>query len=150
MLALADVREVVEEHALPRYAGAADGLARAAEADCTADALRGPWNAAFDAWMGVSHLRLGSAERDGRAEAIAFWPNERDATGRALERLPAGDDPAALTPEAFAEASVAARGLLGAGAPALRRPYGAGDPACDLARAIAADLAATAEAVEAG
>ena len=99
--------------------------------------------------MGVSHLRLGPAERDGRAEAIAFWPDERDATGRALERLLAGDDPAALAPEAFAEASVAARGLLALERLLYGEPYGAGDPACDLARAIAADLAATAEAVEA-
>ncbi len=151
--ALADVEEAVEAYVLPGYAAfaeAGEGLAEAAREDCTAEALRGPWNAAFDAWMGVSHLRLGPAEEDGRAQAIEFWPDERDATGRALGALLAAGDRAALTPEAMARASVAARGLMALERLLFGDPYGPGDRACDVARAVAADLAATAEALEAG
>ena len=150
---LADVEEVVVEHILPgqaAFAEAAEGLARAAREDCSADALRGPWDAAYDAWLAVAHLRFGPAEEEGRAQAVAFWPDERDATGRALEGLLAQDDPAALEPAAFARQSVAARGLLALERLLTEIPYGEGDRACGLARAIAADLAATADALRAG
>ena len=150
--ALADVREAVEGQVLPgldAFAVAADGLAETARRDCTPQALRAPWNEAFDAWMGVSHLRFGPLEEDGRAQAIEFWPDERDATSRALRAL-AAQDAGALEPEAMAEASVAARGLMALERLLYGEPYGADDPACGLARAIAADLAATAEALEAG
>ena len=149
--AMAGVEEAVDAHALPRVAAFAEAAAQldAAARDACSDALVPAYHEAFDAWMGVSHLVLGPLEEDGRAQAVLFWPDTRDVTGRALGQLLAERDPAALEPAAFAEASVAARGLL-----ALERllfEIGAkGDYACALVRAITADLAATAAAVEAG
>ena len=151
--ALADVEEVVEDHVLPghaAFAGAARELAEAAGEDCAPEGLRGPWNAAFDAWLGVSHLRFGPAEEEGRAQAVLFWPDERDATGRALGRLLAEENPAALTPQAMREASVAARGLLALERLLHEEPYEEGDRACDVVRAIALELAATADALRSG
>lgn len=68
--AVADVAETVTDHILPGYARFSDSaaaLGAAAQADCRPAALRGLWNAAFDGWMGVSHLRLGPVEEQGRA-----------------------------------------------------------------------------------
>ena len=88
--ALAGVEEAVDAHALPRvaaFAEAAAALDAAARQDCEAEAVRPAYHDAFDAWMGVSHMRMGPLEEDGRALAVAFWPDERDATGRALRAL---------------------------------------------------------------
>ncbi len=153
--ALAGVDEAVEEHVLPRtsaFSAEADALADAARADCRAEALRQPFGNAFDAWLGISHLRLGPLETDGRAVAIGFWPDTRGMGERAQGQMLAAEDPAALDPEAFAEVSVAARGLF-----ALERllyepnmsSYGADAYACTLARAIATDLARMAREIDA-
>lgn len=147
----ADVADALHDHILPGYAGfaeAAGELAQAAEASCDPQVLRPAWNAAFDAWMGVSHLHLGPVEEDGRGLAIAFWPDPKGLGWKHQQALMAGD-PAALEPEAFADQSVAARGLFGLE----RLLYPAGDlPAdpCPLIRATAADLARMAEEVQAG
>lgn len=149
--AQADVAEALHDHILPGYAGfaeAAGALAQAAEGSCDPQVLRPAWNAAFDAWMGVSHLHLGPVEEDGRGLAIAFWPDPKGLGWKHQQALMAGD-PAALDPAAFADQSVAARGLFGLE----RLLYPAGDlPAdpCPLIRATAADLARMAEEVEAG
>ena len=39
--------------------------------------------AAFDAWMGVQHLRFGPSEVDGRSLSIAFWPDPKGSGARA-------------------------------------------------------------------
>ena len=146
---LAGVEEAVDAHALPRvaaFAEAAAALDAAARQDCEAEAVRPACHDAFDACMGVSHLRMGPLEEDGRALAVAFWPDERDATGRALRALLRSEDPAALEPEVFTEASVAARGLLSLERLLTETPYEEGDRACAPVRAIARDLAATAAA----
>ncbi|MES2845028.1 MAG: imelysin family protein [Pseudomonadota bacterium] len=78
--ACADVVDVVQRHVLPGYAvfaGATADLARVAQSTCDAPTLRPAFNAAWDAWLGVSHLHLGPAEKDGRALAIAFWPDPK-------------------------------------------------------------------------
>jgi uncharacterized protein len=137
----ADVAEAVGGQALPGYAAFASataGLATVAEADCGPEAMKPSWNAAFDAWMAVSHLRLGPVEEDGRALAIAFWPDPKGAGQRAVAALLAGDGPPLDDAAAFAEVSVAGRGLF-----ALERLlYDAPDSAraCPLRRAIARDL----------
>jgi len=120
--AAADVRAVVEEQALPgfaRLAAAAAGLAAAAAggtesaepgaADCGGAAVRDAFHATFDAWMGVSHLRLGPSET--AALSIAFWPDERGATQRVLAGLLAEAEPLP-TPAGYAEVSAAGRGLF--------------------------------------
>lgn len=149
--AAADVAQVVNGVILPGYQAFADrtaDLAKAAAQDCRAEALQAPWQAAFDAWAGVSFLHLGPAEEDGRALAIAFWPDPKALGAKAQRGLLTGD-PAKLAPEAFAEQSVAARGLMG-----LERLLYPAEPLpadpCALIRATADDLARMADEVRAG
>ncbi|MCV2879439.1 imelysin family protein [Sedimentimonas flavescens] len=152
--AVADVPEAIGNHVLPGYAAftkATADLAVAAQKDCAAEGLRDEWNAAFDAWLMVAHLRMGPAEEQGRALAIAYWPDPKDIGGRQLEAMLTKADPALLTPEGMAQASVAARGLFGLE----RLIYGEGAQisdtyACDLRKALAQDLAAMAATTEAG
>lgn len=140
----------VEQSILPaadRLAEAARALAGASASDALAD-WRPPFQAALDAWAGAAHLRFGATEEESRAFAIAFWPDTRGRTQRALTRFIAAEDPSIDDPEAFARASVAVRGLT-----ALERLLYAEEPLTGyrlrLARAIALDLARTTEALAA-
>lgn len=146
--ALADFPEAVTLHILPGYAGfatAAQDLANAATQSCDVADLRPPFQAAFDAWMGVQHLRFGPVEQGGLGLAIAFWPDPKGSGARAQMGLLKGDA-AQLEPAMFAKQSIAARGLF-----ALERLlYPAGNlPAdlCPLIRATATDLARVAGVV---
>ncbi len=141
----ADVTEAVDQYILPGYAAFADAskaLDAAATADCTAATVIPSYQAAFDAWLGVSVLRFGPAEIDGRSLAIQFWPDPKSLGPKAQNALLRAQDKAALDPTAFAQVSVAARGLM-----SLERllypsdPLPAGDYPCALIRATASDLA---------
>lgn len=150
-VARADVAEVVADRILPGYAAFAattQSLADAATTTCDPATLRPAFQSSFDAWMAVQHLRLGPIEEDGRGLAIAFWPDPKGLGAKAQRQLLAGD-PAALAPEAFAQQSVAARGLMGL--ERLLYPDDATLPdTCPLIRATALDLARMAAAVNAG
>ena len=142
--ALADFPETVQRHILPGYQALAEStaaLATEAEKTCDVAALEPAYNAAYDAWMAVQHLRFGPVETDGRGLAILYWPDPKALGAKAQKGLLAGD-PAKLTPAAFAEQSVAARGLL-----SLERLFYPAEPLaadpCPLIRATATDLAAT-------
>ena len=146
--ARADYPETVRDHILPGYAAFADTTAKLAETateTCDSALLEPLFNSAFDAWMGVQHLNFGPVEEQGRRLAIQYWPDPKGSGAKAQMALLTGD-PAKLAPDAFAQQSVAARGLM-----ALERllypvePLPA-DP-CPLIRATATDLAATAAAV---
>lgn len=148
--ARADFPEAVRDHILPGYAGfaaATAALDAEAQADCRPEALRPAYQAAWDAWMAVAHLRLGPVEDQGRVLAIAFWPDPKALGTKAQMALLTGD-PAALTPEHFPEQSVAARGLTG-----LERLLYPAEPLpadpCALIRATTADLARMAAGIEA-
>lgn len=150
----AGVREAVEDHALPAFAGFTAGaraLADTAAQDCTAEAVRPAFHAAFDAWLGASHLSFGPVEQQGRNLAIAFWPDTRGMVPAALARLIADEDAAVDDPDAFAEVSVAARGLF-ALEHLLYDPayegYADGSYTCRLVAATATDLARMAAEVE--
>lgn len=148
------LREVValalDTQVLPGHAAlvaAMDRLQAAAAACPNPDraGLEAAYNDAFDAWMGVSHLRFGPAETEGRALAIAFWPDAKGFARRSLDGLIADQDPAVDDPEKFHEVSVAARGLM-----ALDRLLFDADAAdasqgypCRLVAAIGRDLAST-------
>jgi len=145
--AFAGIDKVIEAHVLPgteAFAEATTALASAATDDCTAQNLRDPYHTAFDSWLGISHLRLGPIEEEGRGLAISFWPDTRGLVGRTVAGLVADEDPVVESPEAFAEVSIAGRGLL-----ALERllfeddlaGYPADSYACAFAQAIAGDLA---------
>lgn len=147
----ADVAEAVQDRILPGYAAfasAAADLAGAAAESCDPGRLQPAFHAAFDAWMGVAHLRLGPVEDDGMALAIAFWPDPKGLGAKAQAALLArGDIPA--DPAFMAEQSVAARGFMGL--ERLLWPAApAADDACPLIRATAADLARMAQATQAG
>ncbi|MDP2520315.1 imelysin family protein [Shimia thalassica] len=110
------IQAVVQDHILPRYetfANEATKLADAAQSDCRVSSapLKASFNATFDAWIGVSHLRFGPSEQDNRAFALAFWPDSRNKTPKSLTRFLVDGDPAGLSAEAYQEVSIAARGL---------------------------------------
>ena len=115
-LADPDLTGIVDDHVLPRYADLAvqaEHLADAADASCDpADAsLRAAYHAAFDAWVGVSHMRFGPSEAQDRAFALAYWPDSRGATPKALSALLRDEDPVIDTLEGFQTVSIAARGF---------------------------------------
>lgn len=153
--ATAGVPEAVRQQILPAtgaFAAAAEALQQAARADCTGPALKAPWEGAFDAWLGIAHLRFGPLETDGRALAITFWPDPRGLGTRALNGLIAAQDPVISDPNAFAQVSVAARGLMALGRLIHDEPhagYATGSYRCGLARALATDLALMAAAIDA-
>lgn len=148
------VRDVVESHILPGFTRlelASAALDDAAEADCAAEApaLRAAYQSAFDAWMGVSHLRFGPTETAMRAFGLAFWPDQKGATPKALRGLLAGDLPLD-DPAVFAAQSIAARGLFALDMLLYDEAFLHAEPEarrCALVRAVAADIAATAAAI---
>lgn len=149
--AQADIARAVQDHILPAYAKFAASSAQlrdAATADCSIAAVRPAWNEAFDAWTAISYLRLGPVEASGRYSAIAFWPDERAATPKALNALITKADPIIETAAGVNQISVAARGfyamefLLYGDDFAGQTPY-----SCALIRALATDLADVSQAV---
>ncbi|WP_136637143.1 imelysin family protein [Pseudooceanicola onchidii] len=141
----AGVPEAVQDHILPRvetFAIQARALAVNAAADCTAQAVRPSFDNAWDAWLGISHLGFGPLETDGRALAIAFWPDKRGMVASTVAGLLRDADPVVDDPAGFAEVSVAGRGFF-----ALERLLYAEDGSydrdsydCRLVQAIAQDL----------
>ncbi len=152
--AQAGVNEALDDHILPgfeRFAGASAELDAAARADCTAPALAAPFHATFDAWLAVGDLRLGPSETG--ALAIAFWPDARGFTEKTLAGLIQQENPIVNDPEAFADLSIAGRGLF-AIEMLMFDPgfadYGPESYGCALVRALTADLARQAAALERG
>lgn len=154
-LANPHIADIVNTHILPRFealAGSSQALSQAAQADCdpASDALRAAYGTAFDAWVSASHLRFGPTEADDRAFALAFWPDSRGATPRALASLIADEDPIGFDAMAYADMSIAARGfyamefllydeaLMQAGAAEYR---------CALVQTVAADIAHSSAAI---
>ncbi|SLN32067.1 Iron-regulated protein A precursor [Roseivivax jejudonensis] len=151
--AVAGVDAALDEHVLPgtaRFAERAAAFEDAAQEDCSAEALRPAYHDAFDAWLGIAHLGLGPLEDGGRGLAIAFWPDTRGMVDRTVRRLVADEDPATSDADAFAEVSVAGRGLFAAERllfDADYAGYAEGDYTCSLVRAVAKDLSRMAAAV---
>lgn len=152
--ARADVPLALQTQILPGFAGfasATGALAETAAGDCDPRVLRPAWNAAFDAWLRVGHLRIGPGEEGGLTLAIAFWPDPKGIGTRQQAALLRAADPAVLAPGAFAQQSVAVRGLFG-----LERLLWPAEPppdpayACALIRATADDLAGMAATVASG
>ncbi|WP_164726824.1 imelysin family protein [Shimia sediminis] len=148
--ALARLNErVVTNHVMPlveEFESAASGLEQAATANCAPDSpeLIAAFYKTFDAWTRMSHLRFGPTEAEDRAFAIAFWPDGRGKTHKALGALLTGGDLAVFEPEAFRNASIAARGLYALEFllyDAQVRQMGTEAARCRLVRAIATDTA---------
>lgn len=138
----AGVEDVAQNHVETGYttfAQATEALSETAQKTCQPEALIPDFHKAFDAWIGVSHIQFGPIEEDGRALSIAYWPDPKNQTGKALGRLTSAKDPAVKDPAEFADVSVAAHGLF-----ALERllfePQTDDQYSCDLRRAIAISL----------
>ena len=150
-----NIQAIVETHILPGYeklAAETADLATIAEADCqaTSPTLKASYHDAFDAWINVSHLRFGPSENSDRAFALAFWPDTRGSTPKALAALIRDEDPSVYSPDNFATVSVAARGFY-----ALEfllfdeQTSETGNPEyiCALIKAISTDIAANSAAI---
>ncbi|MBM1311360.1 imelysin family protein [Sulfitobacter mediterraneus] len=150
------ISDIIDDHILPRFetlVSASEALSDAAMQDCDpfSDNLRNAYGTAFDAWVSASHLRFGPTEVDDRAFALAFWPDSRGATPRALNALIAAQDPIGFDLKDYNEVSIAARGfyalefllydddLINAGNTAYN---------CALIQTVTADIAATASAIQ--
>ena len=150
------IRTIVEGDILPGFARLAEeahALGTTARADCTDPALTDAYERAFRTWSGLSHLRFGPSEEDNRAYALAFWPDPRGKTPKAVRKLLAMDDTEVLQPERFKQVSVAARGfyaldfiLFDDDLHATTSPLAR----CALTRAIAQDIAETTRQLYAG
>ena len=111
-----DLQQIVDTQIVPGYrdlAQASQTMAEAAKANCAPDdaSLREAYAAAFDKWIMVSHLRFGPSEVDDRAFALAFWPDTRGATPKALTALIQAKDPIIKTADGLSDLSIAARGF---------------------------------------
>lgn len=144
-LAGAGVPEALNEHILPGLAGfseSAEALAVTAGADCTAETVRPAYQAAFDAWTVIGDIRIGPSETG--VLSVAFWPDTRGFTAKGLREMIAAEAPEGRDPAAFAEASIAVRGLF-----ALERllyddafsGYAQGSYTCDLVQTVAQEMA---------
>ncbi|MCX7561437.1 imelysin family protein [Sulfitobacter sp. F26204] len=154
-MAQPDLGRIVENHVMPGYRALAEeaaDLEASARADCSPDnaGLIRAYHNAFNAWVRVSHLRFGPSETNDRAFALAFWPDPRGSTPKALGQLIRYADPVVASAEDFATVSVASRGFY-----ALE--YLLFDPQftdtedrdylCDLTQALATDIARNANAI---
>jgi predicted lipoprotein len=143
----------IDTHVLPGFLALEDStrrMAETAQSDCDpqSETLRRAWGLAFDRWITISHLRFGPTERDNRAFALAFWPDSRGKTPKALHQIIAQTDPIITTPEGVASLSIAARGFYALEF-LLYDPDFRSDPAyaCALIRALATDIATTSHAI---
>lgn len=144
---------IIGDHILPRFENLAEStrvLSAVAAQDCspTSDTLHAAYGDAFDAWISASHLRFGPTEVGDRAFALAFWPDSRGATPRALSGLLAEQDPIASSAQEYAQVSIAARGFYAMEFllydEKLMAEGGQGYH-CQLVQTISADIAATSQ-----
>lgn len=148
---------ITDQHILPAFqelAKEAKTLAQATAADCNpaSKPLRAAYGGAFDAWIAASHYRFGPTETGNRAFALAFWPDNRGKTPKALGNLIRSEDAGVSDPATFASYSIAARGFYALEYllydPQLSKT-GSAAYRCALTRAISTDIAATAQAINA-
>src|SRR5262245_27418346 len=158
---------VVNDVIVPGYAN----LVQAAEMEraqwqafCTAPSadgmakLRDAYHGTADAWSSIEMVHYGPIAEDFRGERLSFWPERKNAVEKALKNILAKPDDAALEPTTFRKGSAGVQGL-----PALERVLfsegsseadftGSADAAfrCRLGTAIAANILAIAQEVQAG
>lgn len=150
-----DIRVIVERHVLPGFQTLADDAARLSQTAAAVCAPESPgliaaYHDAFDAWVGVSHLRFGPSEQDDRAFALAFWPDPRGSTPKALATLLRDEDAAVSDAQDFATVSVAARGFYALEFLLFDPQFTTAENArylCDLVEAVANDIFQNASAI---
>lgn len=153
------VARVLEQHLLPGFAAlkaAAEELPPAIASHCATLSDQGKARAAFEktaiALARVDFYRFGPLADKGRRERLSFWPDPRGVVQRQVRQALAARDVKLLEPGALAQQSAALQGLpaldvlldeAGTG-DAAARPY-----ACDLAVAVARNVAVLAQEVDA-
>jgi uncharacterized protein len=146
--ARADVKAALDQSVLPAFkalTAATDTLSQTAKSDCTVEAIKPDYNAAWDAWMGVSHLGIGPSNNANLT--IALWPDVRGLTQKAIAAaLAEAEVPA--TAEAIKARGAASRGLTALDMLLSKPDYKFGDPSCTFVQAVTADLAANAKQLE--
>lgn len=119
-------------------------LEKAATADCASKTLIPAYHNAFDAWIAASTIQFGPIEEIGGALSIAFWPDKKGFTAKALSRLIQDEDPAIENKQLFDEVSIAAKGFFTLEFllfdPAFNT-YTNNDITCSLVKLIAKDIA---------
>lgn len=159
--ALADqalVDQALDDHVLPTFdvlAESASTLSEVAAIHCEPEKaeLRGAFSDAFDAWVRASHIRVGPSEEEERAYALAFWPDTKGFTSKALNSLIRDADPIVFNPEEYATLSIAARGFYAMEFLLFDPAYQVEETAeyrCDLTRAIASEINRNATAIKWG
>jgi len=93
------------------------------QADAIAE-LKEAYFKTANAWSAIEFLHFGPAGVDFRFERISYWPERKNATGKALTILLGGHGDEGLAAESFAKTSAAGQGL-----PALERLLFDGDDA---------------------
>lgn len=135
------VDAAVNEHILPRLDALVSATSDLVAADCDAGAA---WGDTVEKWVAVSHLRFGPSEENNRAFALAFWPDPRASTPKALHAM--------LAQDAFdvSGASIAGRGFYAMEFLLFDEAFYEYAGTCDLIAALALDIDATAQAIQAG
>ena len=149
------VDEILDDQILPAMQALADSsqdLAKTAVTTCQSEAepLRNAYAQAFDDWIRVSHLRFGPSETNNRAFALAFWPDSRGKTPKTLAKHLHDADLALLTPEGFAQSSIAGRGFYALEFLLYDAAFSHAEPQdyrCALIATMARDIAANATAI---
>lgn len=153
-----DIGEIIDAHVLPGYqllAAKTSDLAASADLDCSPEnqELIADYHDSFDAWVGVSHLRFGPSEQDDRAFALAFWPDPRGSTPKALATLIREEDAVVANPGDFSTVSVAARGFYALEFLLFDPQFTGSDNVeyrCALVKAVASDIARNAASIREG
>ncbi|WP_027259755.1 imelysin family protein [Leisingera aquimarina] len=139
--------------AFQELAADSKALNKAAAKDChpQSETLRAAYGDAFEAWVAASSYRFGPTETDSRAFALAFWPDSRSKTPKALANLIRSEDPGIADPAKFSSYSIAARGFYALEYllfdPQLSTE-GSDKYRCALTRAISTDIASTTQYIK--
>lgn len=158
------VQSALEKNVLPnirQLSDATKALPHAVENLCTSDsdAARAEFSAAVKrvatAYAAIDFLRFGPMLEGGRRERLFYWPDPRGFLGRQLRLLLLNKDQAVLQPGMLAKQSVAVQGLsalelLATDKDVPLRPGEASKYHCDLAHAIALNLATVATEISDG
>ncbi len=133
------VDAAVNDHILPRFEALVAATSDLVAADCDAGAA---WEDAAAKWIAVSHLRFGPTEVDNRAFELAYWPDPRGATPKALHAMLADGN------FDVSDASIAGRGFYAMEFLIFDEAFYEYEGTCDLIAALAEDVHANAVAIQ--
>src|SRR5262245_16680896 len=155
-------RQVLEQHIVrgyARFAEAANKLSRSLDGNCERPYVTPPKAVdagvrnLVDAWGRIEHINFGPVTVDNRLERILFFPDRRGLGSRQVARALETREPAVTDPASLAGRSVALQGLgaldtvLYGSAQSDAKTSEQRAHRCAYARAIAANIAALAQAI---